>query len=62
MLRCYVARESERERLLSYVMFSDVVPCVVCAGEEEAELPFALTNDPTVLNVTETEGVPEFLG
>ncbi|DBB05333.1 TPA: hypothetical protein ACH3X3_010556 [Trebouxia sp. C0006] len=31
-------------------------------GEEEAELPFALTNDPTVLNVTETEGVPEFLG
>ena len=43
-------------------MFSDVVPCVVCAGEEEAELPFALTNDPTVLNVTETEGVPEFLG
>ncbi len=35
---------------------------MVCAGEEEAELPVALTNDPTILNVTATEGVPEFLG
>lgn len=35
---------------------------MLCAGDEEAELPFALTNDPTVLNATASEGVPELLG
>ena len=36
--------------------------CLLSAGDEEAELPFALTDDPTVLADVATEGVPEFLG